>query len=110
MPIACTMELYGCGVDALGVGDVTAALSHPDMVLALSRAPVLYGGDTRPVDGQVFQITVGGKLVEIGTDCTPSAPSCTAIPAGVRSAMQFLQRLDTQQLGLSPCREQFPQP
>jgi hypothetical protein len=102
------MELYGCGVDALGVGDLTAALSHPDMVAALDRAPVLFGRDTRPSDGQVFQITVGGKLVEIGLECTASTPSCTAIPAGVRAAMQLLQRLDSQQLDISPCRESFP--
>jgi hypothetical protein len=104
------MELYGCGVDALGVGDLTAALAHPDVQAALARAPILYGRDTRPVDGQVFQIQVGTRLVEIGAECTPSAPGCVAIPGGVRAAMQLLQRLDTQQLGLSPCREQFPQP
>src|SRR5262245_15285581 len=39
-PITCTLELFGCGVDALGVGDLNAALAHADVVAALSRAPV----------------------------------------------------------------------
>ncbi|MCA9606490.1 MAG: hypothetical protein KC619_12880 [Myxococcales bacterium] len=92
---------------AITTDDVVRAFAHPDVVAAFAAAPVLYGSDTRPVDGSVFQIqAVGGGLVEVGFDCT-GAPACTPIPPGVAALRSLLGQLETQQLALPDCSTTF---
>ena len=67
--------------------------------LAMSAAP-LYGHDTRPVDGTVFQfLRVGdGRGLLVGMPCTTSGAGCIDAPAGVTRLVADLRALDAQQL------------
>jgi len=105
----CSNELPPCGAgDTPNVGDLEAALADPDVVRALASAPVLYGRDSRPVDGQVFQIVVGGRRIEIGDDCRPGDPSCPSVPPGVARLRDFLERLTRERLRFGSCATTFP--
>lgn len=84
----------GCDV-ALGVADINRALQHPDMRAALAAAPVLYGGDPRALDGQVDQVQVDGKVIEIGISCDD--PMCD-IPPGVENFRNILDAVAEQEL------------
>lgn len=83
------------------VGAVDAALADTDVQAAFAIAPVLFGRDSRPVDGTVFRIEVGGAVIEVGDACTD--PTCTAIPAGVEALRGVLQQLAEQQRALPDC-------
>jgi hypothetical protein len=102
----CTNEIPQCPGGAISVDDVRSALAHPDVVAALAAAPILYGRDTRPADGQVFYFEGGGRRVEVGLDCT--MPGCTPIPAGVRALETLLEALMTQQLARPGCEAFTP--
>jgi hypothetical protein len=82
--------------------DVAQALEHPDVRAALDAAPVLFGRDTRPVDGTVFQIEVDGDLIELGWECM-GTPGCTDVPAGLARLESMLQDLIVQQRVVPPC-------
>jgi hypothetical protein len=106
----CTTEVAACGAsDVVGLSQIESALAHPDAVAAFAAAPVLYGRDTRPVDGSVFQITYGGRTVTVGQDCGSASP-CTPIPAGVQALETVLQNLDFQELSKDPCVAVFGHP
>lgn len=105
-PVVCNRELEKCGGTSPNVRDIEVALAHPDMVAAVKAAPVLYGKDSRPVDGQVFRILVDGKTIDVGGDCGGTA-GCTPVPPGVQAAAKLLQDIDTAELALSPCKEAF---
>lgn len=86
---------------AITADDVDAALADADVQAAFAVAPVLFGHDSRPVDGTVFRIEAGGAVVEVGSAC--SGPSCNAIPAGVEALRGVLQQLAEQQRALPDC-------
>ncbi len=107
MGAKCTNELLACGAgDAVDIGDVRAALNHADVTAALAAAPVLYGKDPRPYDGQVFRITIGTKVIDVGDECG-GAPGCKAIPAGVKALETMLRAVDGAQLAKAPCAGAF---
>jgi hypothetical protein len=87
----------------VSVDDVNAVLASPDMKAAIAAAPILYGGDPRPVDGTVFRIRIGDATIDVGTNCS-GASGCIAIPAGVTAARDTLQALTTQQRALGDCK------
>jgi hypothetical protein len=99
--LACDAKIPTCPGDVpdsdfvTGVADIESALSSADVQAALAKAPVLYGTDSRPVDGQVFQVLVGSKKIEVGGACG-GASGCTEIPAGVAQLRDVLQRIDAE--------------
>ncbi|WP_437530963.1 hypothetical protein WME79_00730 [Sorangium sp. So ce726] len=97
----CSQELGSCG-EAVSAGDVADALDHPDVVAALTAAPVLYGVDTREVDGILFRIQVDGAVVDVGDECG-EWPACVPIPAGVAALVDMLQTLTQEQLARQTC-------
>jgi hypothetical protein len=107
-PSHCTTEIGACSpphpVGEVAVGDVEAALVHPDVVgaLAATTTPV-YGVDSRAVDGAVFRITVGTKSIDVGSDCGSGPSSCVPAPAGVKTLQALLQHLDEQELAKPAC-------
>jgi hypothetical protein len=96
----CSKEMLKCGAgDAIDMGDVQAALANADVVAAFKSAPVLYGRDSRPVDGQVFRINYGGKVVDIGDDCG-AISACKPIPEGLKKLKTLLQAIDMSCTGM----------
>jgi hypothetical protein len=79
-----------------------SALAHAHVQAAIAAAPVLYGGDTRPVDGSVRSIDIGGNVIEVGVDCAGS-PNCEPIPQGVAALADLLWTIEDQQLSFGSC-------
>ncbi|MCA9664631.1 MAG: hypothetical protein KC503_03555 [Myxococcales bacterium] len=83
---------------------VTAALSRSDTQAALTTGTgKLYGRDTRPVDGQVFEVTIAGRQALVGSPCTSSGSSCTPIPAGLAALRTALLDLTATQRAKAAC-------
>lgn len=106
--LTCTATLDGCGAAPIAIGDVEAALANPDVTAALAGTTKIYGSDNRPCDGAVESITIGGKTIEVGGECSgPGAGGCTAtpcvpVPAGLRALVNVLDGLDTQEATAKP--------
>src|SRR5690606_15690238 len=98
-----------CAGDAVTMSEVLAALAHADVVAAFDAAPVLYGRDTRPVDGQVFSVTQSGATVLVGAPCTGGGVGeCTPIPPGVQALVDLLAALTEERRAEEPCASAFP--
>jgi hypothetical protein len=108
-PLRCEQQLACSAPSGVSAESVTSALTNADVRAAFARAPVLYGRDMRPVDGQVFMITQAGKVVTVGTDCSVpgTGGACEAIPAGVSALVRLLRALDQEQLASEPCASVF---
>ena len=103
--ISCSPALPACNsANLVDVADVMRDIADPAVQQALAAAtPPLFGGDTRPVDGSVFQfLRNDGRGFLAGTPCG-SATGCTAIPAGISKLVADLRALDTQQLKDAIC-------
>ena len=105
-PEACANEVATDA--AITIVDVNAALAHAEVAAGFAAAPVLYGRDTRPVDGTVFRIERAKKVIELGQDCGGGGAGCRAIPAGLASLRQLLQALAQQQVALPGCEALRP--
>lgn len=102
---SCTTQLGACDAAPVAVGDVERALVHPDVVAAFAAATTpVFGEDSRPFDGTVFEVTRNGKSIDVGGDCgASSAPACVPIPSGVAALAAVLKALDAQELGKPAC-------
>jgi hypothetical protein len=103
----CEQPITDCA-SAIGPGDVARAASDPDVRAAIAVAPVLYGEDPRPYDGQVLQIQIGTAIIEVGEACRMAG--CKPIPAGVGTLGNLLRSLTKQELARPPCKMTFPPP
>jgi hypothetical protein len=101
---ACKQELGDC-TNAVSAADIAAAVAHPDVQRAIAAGSVIYGEDTRPVDGQVMLIEAGSKI-EIGLPCRST--TCNPIPQGVQALADVLTVLKKQELGRAACKMTFP--
>jgi hypothetical protein len=90
----CAGQLDDCS-QPFNVGDVTAALRHPDVQAALARAPVVYGRDQRAIGSQVDHIEIDGKVIEVGDDCDGTSPC--EIPGGIHELEHLLGRIGARQ-------------
>jgi hypothetical protein len=108
----CAPRIPACNGPALDVADVNAALADFDVQQAFRAASstgpppsLLYGVDSRPVDGQVFSIErTGGIGFLVGGPCPPgSNTSCREIPGGISRLVATLMAFDQQQLGDPSC-------
>ena len=105
----CSDELPGCTAsDTPNISDVLLALADPDVVRAFASAPILYGVDSRPIDGSLYRITYGGRQIDIGDNCRPGSTTCVPPPAGVVRLREFLQRLTMIRMRLGMCSMVFP--
>jgi len=103
----CEQSITDCA-GAIGPGDVARALSDADVRAAIAAAPVLYGEDPRPYDGQVLRIEIGTSIIEVGVACRMAG--CKPIPTGVSALGNLLLSLTKQELSRPPCRMTFPPP
>lgn len=104
--LMCSPPLPACGSqDVITAYDVEVHdLPLPDVQAALSQPqPPLYGYDSRPVDGTVFEFKrADGRGFLVGTPCD-TRPACTAIPPGIAQLTKRLRDLDKQQLATPEC-------
>jgi hypothetical protein len=89
---------------------IEAAVNHRDVQQALSaKSPLLYGRDSRPVDGTVFEFKRAGdsRSFLVGSACAGGQPidgaACLEIPTGVAELRDLLLKLDQQQLATAEC-------
>lgn len=90
----CAGQLDDCS-QPFNVGDVIAALRHPDVQAALAAAPVVYGRDQRDIGSQVDHIEIDGKVIEVGDDCDGTSPC--EIPDGIHELEHLLGRIGARQ-------------
>ena len=103
----CNATLPACGSAGVDVGELSAALSNPDVTAAFDAATadlsMAYGRDSRPVDGQVFVVQrSSAKRFAVGDPCN-GASGCRAIPQGVSELVSLLKRLYDEQSASGPC-------
>lgn len=103
---SCTQDIVEC-TGLVSPRELTAAMADPDVQAAIAAAPILYGGDSRPSDGQVFTMQLGDATVEVGSPCE-NFPDCRPIPGGVQQLATLLGTMTKQQLSREPCKSQFP--
>jgi len=103
--LVCSQDLGTC-TSTVSAREINVALEQPDVRAALAAAPILFGRDTRPVDGAVFRITVGTSVVEIGEACNGAA-GCREIPQTVAALGIRLRALTSQELARGSCRDTF---
>lgn len=105
--VQCNAEIGACSAPSVAVGDIERALANADVVAAFAAAPAgtppVYGVDSRPVDGTVFEIARDGKVIDVGGPCGGSSSSCVPIPPGVAALVTVLHSLDTQELAKPAC-------
>ncbi|NNK64369.1 MAG: hypothetical protein HKO98_14320 [Gemmatimonadetes bacterium] len=104
---SCTTVLPRCGdPERIDVGDVAAALAHPDVTGRLGADTPVFGRDDRPMDGVVWVLRRGGDLrdapsLAVGSPCRDDS-SC--VPEGLTGARDLLDALLDQQLATDACR------
>ena len=105
LPASCDPALPPCGTpSAIDLADVMTDVADVDVRAGFAAAtPPIDGHDSRPADGQVFEIkrATGDSLV--GDPCPPSSSSCRPIPAGVAKLADDLRTLMKQQLADPSC-------
>jgi len=109
---SCMPALPTCLGKNVDIGDIRKDLEDADVLIALAtQGPPIYGVDSRPVDGSIFEVKLssgGGFLV--GADCPPSSSSCRPVPPGIAKLVTDLQALNQQQLGDPSCAFAWPSP
>jgi hypothetical protein len=103
----CEQPLGDCA-GAIGAGEVTRFIAHPDVQAAITASPILYGEDPRAYDGQVLRIQIRDAVIEVGPACRNAG--CKPIPAGVDALAKQLVALTKQELAREPCSRAFPPP
>jgi hypothetical protein len=102
---SCSQWLGWCG-GTPSAGGIAAFIALPEVQQAIALAPVVYGEDPRPVDGQLLRIDIDGAIIDVGEPCR--TPCCKPIPDRVASLAATLRTLTEHQLGRGPCRDTFP--
>jgi hypothetical protein len=105
LPITCHTELAGC--PSAKIAEINGALQDLTVTAALA-AHTVFGVDSRPVDGAVFRIQVGGGYVDVGSACPPQSSSCRPIPPIVERLRLLLTSIDTAELAKADCAGKFP--
>lgn len=86
---------------SVSAGDLDALIASDDVMRAIADAPVVFGIDSRPVDGTVKRIEIDGAIIDVGGPCAGGA-GCVAIPRGVSELATMLQSLVGQQHDVAP--------
>jgi hypothetical protein len=102
-PLTCRQDLGACSSD---VAAVTALLSRPELLMVRTLAPVFYGEDARPADGEVLRIDIGGAEIDVGEPCQSSR--CKPIPEVIATLGAALRALSKRALVQGACGEAFP--
>jgi hypothetical protein len=102
--LSCELDLVACNSVA-STGAIMTALGHADVQRALEESPVLYGTDPRAVDGTVFRIQLGERMIEVGGSCEGAPPNCVPAPEGVTMLVELLRDVDATLLMTEECAD-----
>jgi hypothetical protein len=101
---SCASVLPACGSKEVDAGELRAALSASDVVSGFGDGSLVYGLDSRPVDGQLFVLErADQKQLVVGSDCQGQS-GCRAIPKGVAALVTLLNKLSDEQAAMGPCQ------
>ncbi|MEA2699203.1 MAG: hypothetical protein QOI66_3474 [Myxococcales bacterium] len=103
---SCSITQLSCqGMNSFGLYDIQLALQKSDVVSAFNEpTPLLYGTDSRPVDGAVYSVRRSdGHGVLVGGDCAGGAGNCRPIPGGLTVLVGILKQFDQQMLARPEC-------
>lgn len=105
---SCQTMVPGCNTaDMVDVGEVNAALAARDVQAAFGTARggtmLVYGNDPRPIDGQVFSVSLDGAEVIVGAPCRTGGMGCLEIPIGIQRLVDVLTGLRDQELLRAAC-------
>lgn len=108
MTTTCQTTLPGCNTaEMVDVGEVNAALAARDVQTAFGMATGgmerVYGVDSRPVDGQVFSVSLNGATVIVGNPCRTGGSGCLEVPAGLQRLVDVLTALRDQEMLRPAC-------
>ena len=96
LPVTCSRQMACSDAAAVDVNDIQLALTHADVVAALSLATKpFYGTDARPVDGSVFVFERDdqrGFMLGSGS-----------VPAGLQALADLLHALQSETIGSPSC-------
>jgi hypothetical protein len=113
-PLSCMPALPACGDSArVDASDIARDFADPDVARAMAMStPPLYGLDSRPTDGTMFQLMRGdGHGFLAGPTCDTVSEFCHgSVPAGIARLVADLKALDQQQLADPSCASQNPRP
>jgi len=100
----CTPALPSCGSTAIDVSDIEAALANADVQAALAATTSPYYGDRGLADGPALALSrsTGGGFAA-GAECNVTSTTCTPTPAGIRTLVDLLRDLVTQQTADPSC-------
>lgn len=104
----CAPALPACGATGVvSIATIASDLGDANVQAALTAGTdVLFGRDTRPVDGTVFAISNGGKgRLLVGDSCPTMASSCIGIPAGIQRLADDLRSLAAAMVAQPVCGE-----
>jgi hypothetical protein len=102
--LSCNATISMCPGSPLA--QIVEAMSTTAFQKALA-AHTLYGGDPRPVDGQVFRIGIGNDFIDVGPNCEADPSSCPNMPEPIARLVELLRDLDTAMLAAEPCKGVF---
>jgi hypothetical protein len=102
-PLSCATSVPGC--PERWIDRIVRDAADPVVRTALMDHQ-LYGGDPRPVDGQVLRVGIGNDFIEVGPTCSSGAV-CKDPPDVVRDLVAALQELDHFALSGEPCHGVF---
>jgi hypothetical protein len=94
--VACTRGVPCTSATMVTVPAVEAAIANADVQAALAKpAGMVYGTDSRPVDGTVFKFTRGDRYFFVGGG--------NAVPAGLRALETLLRTLQGETRATPAC-------
>jgi hypothetical protein len=94
--LTCTREVPCASATAVTVPAIEAAIANADVQAALAKAPgMVYGTDSRPVDGTVYKFARGDKNFFVGGG--------NAVPAGLRALETLLRKLTDETKATPAC-------
>jgi hypothetical protein len=94
--LTCAREVPCASATAVTVPAIEAAVANADVQAALAKAPgMVYGTDSRPVDGTVFKFARGDRTFFVGGG--------NAVPAGLRALEALLRKLTEETKSTAGC-------
>lgn len=105
LPTTCVEQLGDTACEPLRV--VNRVLASERFAELRARAPIVLGGDSRPSDGAVFELEVGGAIVALGDNCA-GRPGCEDVDPELRDLQDALLAIEAALEEPGRCADEQP--